>query len=147
MEAKVTWKDGLSFTGTADTGFTIYLGADPAVGGKDDGFRPMELLALSLAGCTGMDVISILRKKRQDVTAFEVRVDAEQTDEHPKVFTRFVVEYIIEGNEIDHAAVDRAIELSSTRYCPVQHMFREDVVIEHKVQINGQPSNVEKLTP
>jgi putative redox protein len=146
METKVTWKEGLSFTGTAETGFTLNLGADPAVGGKNDGFRPMELLALSLAGCTGMDVISILRKKRQDVTKFEVTVKSEQSEEHPKVFTRLLIEYIIEGNEVDPAAVDRAIELSTTRYCPVRHMFREDVLIEHKYQINEHPSNVEKLT-
>jgi putative redox protein len=145
MEAKVKWKERLSFTGTAGSGFTLYLGADTAVGGDNDGFRPMELLAISLAGCTGMDVISILQKKRQDITGFEIKIDAEQAPEHPKVFTHIVIEYLIEGNQVDPAAVDRAIELSSTRYCPVQHMFGEDVIIEHRYQINGQPSKVETL--
>jgi putative redox protein len=144
MKAKVTWRERLSFTGTADSGFTLNLGADPAVGGDNDGFRPMELLAISLAGCTGMDVISILKKKRQDVTGFEVRIHAEQSPEHPKVFTKIVVEYLLEGNDIEPAAADRAIELSSTSYCPVQHMFRDDVIIEHKYSINGQPSKIEK---
>jgi putative redox protein len=84
MEAKVNWKGRLSFTGTADTGFTLPLGANPKVGGDNDGFRPMELMALSLAGCTAMDVISILTKKRQEVTGFEVQVHADRAEEHPK---------------------------------------------------------------
>jgi putative redox protein len=76
MEANVIWQQGLTFTGTADTGFQVPLGAASAVGGDDDGFKPMELLAVGLAGCTAMDVISILQKKRQHVTGFEVRVHA-----------------------------------------------------------------------
>ena len=87
MEAKVDWKGRLTFTGTADFGFSVQLGAKAAVGGDDDGFRPMELIAMGLAGCTAMDVISILRKKRQDVTEFEVQVHVERAEEHPKVFT------------------------------------------------------------
>ena len=81
MDAKVTWKGNLSFTGTADSGYTIPLGTDPSVGGDEDGFRPLELMAVSLAGCTGMDVISILRKKKQAVTGFEVRVHADKADD------------------------------------------------------------------
>jgi putative redox protein len=92
MEAKVTWHQGLSFTGTADTGYLVPLGANPRVGGDDDGFRPMELIATGLAGCTGMDTISILQKKRQDVTDFEVKVHTERADEHPRVFTHIKIE-------------------------------------------------------
>jgi putative redox protein len=123
MDAKVLWQDGLTFTGTADTGFKVALGADPLVGGANDGFRPLELMAVSLAGCTAMDVISILRKKRQTVTAFEVRVRAEQADEHPRVFTHATIEYEVTGNGIDEGAVLRAIELSAERYCPAQSML------------------------
>lgn len=123
MDAKVTWSNGLSFSGTANTGFTVPLGADPSVGGANDGFRPLELMAVSLAGCTAMDVISILSKKRQDVTAFEVQVHADQFDGHPHVFTRAVITYVVAGHAVDEAAVVRAIELSSTRYCPAQAML------------------------
>ncbi len=135
MDAKVTWGDGLSFTGTADTGFTVPLGADPSVGGENDGFRPMELMAISLAGCTAMDVISILQKKRQDVTAFEVHIHAEQAQDHPHVFTRVLVEYLVTGHDVQEAAVERAIELSETKYCPAQAMLRKAVSIEHTYQI------------
>ena len=116
MEARVIWKGGLSFDGTADSGFEVSMGALPAVGGTDDGFRPMELIAIGLAGCTAMDVISILRKKKQDVTAFEVQVRAERSQEHPKVFTRLEIEYILRGNDLSREAVERAVQLSADTY-------------------------------
>ncbi len=123
MEAKVVWSSGLSFTGTADTGFELPLGAHPGVGGSNDGFRPMELLALGVAGCTAMDVISILHKKRQRVSSFEVTITADQSQDHPRVFTRMDIHYLVKGEDIDAKAVERAIELSETKYCPAQAMF------------------------
>ncbi len=123
MDARVTWNGGMTFQGTADTGFTVPLGAEPAVGGDNDGFRPLELLLVGTAGCTAMDVISILKKKRQQVTAFEVKVHAERADTHPKVFTSMQVEYIFTGHNIDPKAVERAIELSEKTYCPAQGML------------------------
>jgi putative redox protein len=135
MEAKVTWKGRLSFTGTAETGFSLLLGTEPSLGGDNDGFRPLELMALSLAGCTAMDVISLLQKKRQDVTAFEVRVHAERAEEHPRVFTHVTVEYLVTGHNVDPVSVNRSIELSATKYCPAQAMLSKAVEIEHKVTI------------
>ena len=147
MEARVVWKERMSFSGTADTGFELPLGSDPSVGGDNDGFRPVELFAIGLGGCTAMDVISILRKKRQDVTAFEVQVHADRAEEHPKVFTHVVVEYHLTGHDIDEKAVVRAIELSSTRYCPAQGMLEQVVPIElvyhiHEDEGQGESSLV-----
>lgn len=130
MEAKVTWQGRMTFTGSADSNFPVQLGTDPAVGGDNDGLRPMELIAIGLAGCTAMDVISILQKKRQDVTGFEVRVHTTRADEHPKVFTHITIEYLIEGRNIDPAAVERAMELSETKYCPAQAMLGKAAPIE-----------------
>jgi putative redox protein len=130
VEAKVVWKERMTFSGMADTGFELPLGADPSVGGDSDGFRPVELFAIGLGGCTAMDVISILRKKRQDITAFEVQVHADRAEEHPKVFTHVVVEYYLTGHNVDEKALVRAIELSSTRYCPAQGMLKQVVPIE-----------------
>jgi putative redox protein len=124
LDAKVTWNGRMSFTGTADTGFSVPLGAEASVGGDEDGFRPMELILTGLAGCTAMDVVSILQKKRQEVTAFNVRVHAERAEDHPKVVTSAVLEYQVSGHALDEAALLRAIELSATRYCPAQAMFR-----------------------
>ncbi len=145
MNASVQWRGGLSFKGTAGSGFEIDLGADPEVGGDDDGFRPMELMALSLAGCTAMDVISILRKKRQEVTAFHVSVKAERAQEHPKVFTRADIEYEITGRGVREAAVRRSIELSAERYCPAQGMLAKLIPIrlDYRIFEGDSPENRE----
>jgi putative redox protein len=135
MDARVIWKEGMSFDGTADSGFEVSLGALPVVGGKDDGFRPMELIAIGLAGCTAMDVISILRKKKQEVTAFEVLVRAERGQEHPKVFTRLEIEYIVRGKDLSREAVERAVQLSADTYCPAQAMFKKIAPMELKITI------------
>ena len=135
MQASVVWSKGMSFTGTADSGHIVALGTDPGVGGDDDGLRPMELMAISLAGCTAMDVISILRKKRTDVTGFEVKVDGDRAAEHPKVFTAFNIHYLVRGHNIDPAAVERAMELSRTKYCPAQAMLGQIAAITLSYEI------------
>ena len=139
MQASVNWDHGLSFTGTADTGFEVPLGAAAIVGGDDDGFRPLELMLVSLAGCTGMDVVSILTKKRQQITGFSVGVEAERADEHPKVFTAITVHYDVRGHNVDPMAVERAIELSETRYCPAQAMLAKSTVVTHTFSIQEEP--------
>ena len=135
MDASVVWKKGLSFTGGAETGFSVPLGADPKVGGDNDGFRPSELILVGLAGCTAMDVISILAKKRQQITGFEVRAHGERADTDPKKFTSFEVEYIMTGKDIDAAAVERAVELSETKYCTVMATLRSAGPITRKITI------------
>ena len=135
MDAQVVWQGKMSFTGRADSGFELPLGAGSDVGGDEDGFRPLELFAVGLAGCTAMDVISILRKKRQDVTAFNVVVHADRAESHPKIFTQVQVEYTIEGREIDPQAVERAIQLSTIKYCPAQAMLEKTVPIVHTYTI------------
>ena len=135
MKASVTLQEGMHFVATADTGFSVDLDASPKVGGADGGFRPLELLAMSLVGCTGMDVISILRKMRQDVTEFKVNFDADHAEGHPKVFTQIRVEYEIHGKNIDTKMVEKAIQLSAERYCPVQAMLEPAVPISHTYKI------------
>lgn len=143
MDAKVTWKERMTFSGTSDSGFELPLGTYPELGGDDDGFRPMELLAIGIAGCTAMDVISILQKKRQDVREFEVGVKAKRTSEHPKVFTQALITYTVTGQGVDEAAVLRAIELSVTRYCPANAMFSKVMPIDlayeiFEADVNGE---------
>ncbi len=134
MDAKVTWKqEGLRFTATADTGGKIDLASKMDEGA--DGFRPMELLAMGLAGCTGMDVISILKKKRQDVVNFEVKVHTEKAQDYPQIWTKTILEYIVTGRNIDPKAVERAMELSKNTYCPAQNMLGKAVNIETKYTI------------
>jgi putative redox protein len=129
MDAKVTWKnDGLLLSGTADTGSVLDMASSQDEG--QPGFRPMELLAVGLAGCTAMDVLSILKKKRQDVVDFEVKVHTVAADEYPKVWTDAKIEYIVTGHDIDPKAVERAMELSRTTYCPAQNMLNKVTNIE-----------------
>jgi putative redox protein len=130
VETKVIWNGKLSFTGTGDNDLTVPLDADSAVGCENRGFKPMELIAIGLAGCTAMDTISILNKKRQDITAFLVKVHAERAEEFPKVFTHIILEYIVTGHNIDPASVERSIELSAYKYCPAHAMLSKACKIE-----------------
>jgi putative redox protein len=114
--ATLTLTNGdMRFEAVVDSGHTIVMDN----GEGDSGARPAELLGVSLAGCTAMDVISILRKKRQAVSRYEVRVSGEQVDGHPHNFTRFDVVHVFEGDGLDPAAVARSIELSAVKYCAV----------------------------
>jgi putative redox protein len=145
MNATVAWRKGLNFTGKADTGFDVPLGSEKELGVAEDGFHPLELMAVSLAGCTAMDVISILMKKKQAVTGFEVKVHTEQAVEFPKVFTQAVITYLVTGKAVEEAAVLRAIELSATKYCPAQAMLGKVVPMELVYEIfedDGNDKNI-----
>jgi putative redox protein len=136
LQSKVVWKGGLAFTGSAEEGYLIPLDAKKAVGGHDLGFQPLQLFAIGLVGCTGMDVISILQKKRQEVTDFTVSADIQRADQHPKVFTKILITYTITGKNIDRDAVERAVELSETKYCGAQAMLNETAEISRKIVIH-----------
>lgn len=123
MDAVLNWKGRMVFEGASDTGFAQKMDADEAAGGDNSAARPMEFIAIGLAGCTGMDVISILQKKKQPVTGFQVQVHAPRAEEHPKVFVSAVIEYLVAGKDVDEAALLRAIELSAEKYCPAQAML------------------------
>lgn len=144
-DAKVTWQGRLTFTGAGNSGFEVPLGADPQVGGDNDGFRPMEMIAIGLASCTAMDVISILQKKRQDVTVFEVKVHADRAGEHPKVFTSAEIEYYLTGRNLDEKALLRAIELSVTRYCPAYAMLSKALPIALKYFVFEEDEHGQRL--
>jgi putative redox protein len=145
MQAKVIWQENMAFTGSADSGFNVQLDSKKEVGGEGRGFVPMELMAISLAGCTAMDVMSILRKKRQDVTGFEVHVDAPRAAEHPKVFTNATVDYLISGHSVDEKAVVRAIQLSAENYCPAQAMLGKVMPIDLHYQIFEEKNGEKQL--
>lgn len=130
MDVLLNWKGKMSFEGASDSGFVQKMDADEAVGGGNSAGRPMEFIALGLAGCTGMDVISILQKKKQPVTDFQVKVHVERAEEHPKVFTSAVIEYLVIGKNVEEAALLRAIELSAEKYCPAQAMLSKAFPIQ-----------------
>lgn len=127
--------EGMRFDVRLGTGHTLTLDAGEEHGGGNAGPRPVEILLGGLAGCTGMDVISILRKKRQQVVGYEVRVRGVRADEHPRVYTGITIEHIVTGHGVDPVAVARAIELSATRYCPTEAMLGVSVPISNAYEV------------
>jgi putative redox protein len=111
----VRWIDGMEFETKTDSGHTSVIDASVRAGGKNHGPSPMELLLLGLAGCTGIDVVEILQKKRLDVTGVQVQVEGRRADTHPKVYTEIDVVYTIKGKDIPERAVEQAIHLSQEK--------------------------------
>ena len=126
---------GITFAGKTDSNHWVPIDGPETFGGSDAGIRPKELLLLSLAGCTASDVISILQKKRAKIDDFEINITAEMTEEHPKVYSKIDLEYVFYGDDVDTKAVERAIELSQTKYCGVTAMLEKALTINHTYRI------------
>lgn len=135
LSTHVRLEAGMHFVAVANSNQPVQL--DSPTSGEMAGAAPMELVLMALAGCSGMDVISILRKKRQQVHGFEVKAHGVRSDEYPKVYTAIQLEFICTGVDIDPAAVERAIELARDRYCPVWAMLRATVDISYSYTINS----------
>jgi putative redox protein len=136
-EAQVTWVGpGLRLVGEASSGPAIVLDhVLPGEEGRETGPRPLELLLIGLAGCSAMDVVSILQKKRQPFTGLQIKVTAERADEHPRVYTHIHLEYVVTGQGVEPQAVERAMELSQTKYCAAAAMLSKAVEITTSYQI------------
>ena len=143
LTAQVILNEGLQFTGTAGSGYTVTMDA-PTPAGHGAGFMPMELVLISLAGCSAMDVLAILRKKEQRVHSLDVRVRGQRQEGSLSVFTAIALEYIVWGEDVDSTAVARAIELSAERYCPVWKMLENTVAITSAFRVM---SDAPILTP
>jgi putative redox protein len=126
---------GITFIGKTDSNHWITMDGPENFYGSNAGIRPKELILLSLAGCTGSDVVAILQKKKVNSSGFEINITAEQQEEHPQVFTKIHLEYVFYGKSIQAKDVERAIELSLTKYCSVTAMLQKAVTIEHSYRI------------
>ena len=136
MDARVTWNDGVSFVATSGTGHRVTMDGPPDHGGRDLGPRPMELILMGMGGCTSYDVLTILKKSRQDVTACEAVLKAERADAVPAVFTKIHVHFVVTGRGLREAQVKRAVELSAEKYCSASIMLRAGgVEITHGYEI------------
>lgn len=123
MKARAKLIEGMAFLGEAGSGHSIVMDGSPESGGRNAGFRPMELLLVGLAGCTAFDVVLILRRGREDVADCIVEVSAERAPEDPKVFTKLHLDYRVKGRNLDEAKVKRAVELSKEKYCSASIML------------------------
>jgi putative redox protein len=135
LSGTVTLLDAMAFTATAGSGNVIQLDSSPDHGGAARGAQPMELLLLALGGCTGMDVISLLRKMRQEVSSYQVELLAKRAEEHPRIMTDISVVHVVRGRSLDPQLIRRAITLSATRYCPASAMLSKAAVLHHRCRI------------
>lgn len=134
--AKITWKDEMAFEASIN-GHTIILDADSNVGGSDRGPRPKILLLAGLGGCTGMDVISILAKMKVVPDEYYMEIEADLTDEHPKVYNRIKISYHFKGNELPLDKLEKAVNLSMEKYCGVTAMLSKTAEVETEIIIDN----------
>jgi len=120
VKSKVTYTGGMQFVASADSGHAVVMDADAEVGGSNTGSRPMELLLMGIGGCSGMDIISILKKKKQQVTGLEANVSGTMADNYPHKYTEISIEFIVRGKAVSEEAVKRAVQLSMDKYCSVK---------------------------
>jgi putative redox protein len=135
MEANLRWQGGMQFLAEADSGHALVLDGPPDLGGRNTGVRPMEMILMGLGGCTGVDVVHILKKSRQAVDGVEVKLSAERADTDPKVFTKIHVHFLVKGEKLNPKHVARAVELSAEKYCSASLMLRGSVEITHSHEI------------
>ena len=135
MNISVNWVDGLLMVGKSDSGHTITMDGPPESGGENLGVRPMEMLLLGVAGCTMIDVVTTLKKMRQDLSHLETKINAERATDHPKVFTDIHIQFILKGQNLDEKKVDKAITLSAEKYCSASIMLGETATITHAFEV------------
>ena len=136
-QTKITHRDGLSFDADLE-GHHIKLDAAEAVGGKNYGPTPKPLMLVSLAGCTGMDVAAILEKMQMPYDSFEVEVDGDVGESHPKTYTDIRIRYVFEGNELDQEKIEKAVKLSQEKYCGVSAMLKEATNVSYEIVTNPE---------
>jgi putative redox protein len=126
---------GITFAGKTDSNHWVIMDGPEEFGGSNAGIRPKELLLLGLGGCTGSDVVTILQKKKAAVDNFEINITSDVAEEHPQVFTKIHVEYVFYGKGLSEKDIERAIELSQTKYCSVTKMLEKAAEITHSFKI------------
>jgi putative redox protein len=135
MKARIKWVENVCFVGESETGHAVVLDGAPDSGGRNLGMRPMEMLLIGMGACTSFDVVTILKKSRQPITDCVAEMHADRADEIPKVFTNIHVHFIVTGNGLNPAQVERAVKLSAEKYCSASIMLSKSVNITHDFEI------------
>ncbi len=134
-KAKIRYTEGLQFVGEADSRHAIVMDGEEKFGGKDSGARPMELLLMGIGGCSGMDVVSILKKKKERLSGLEINVDGKMADDYPHKYTQIDIQFVVKGKGLSEEAVKRAIQLSMDKYCSVKATLEGSAKINFSYQI------------
>ncbi|MFN3595073.1 MAG: OsmC family protein [Thiobacillaceae bacterium] len=135
MKSRVKWIEDVCFMGESGSGHAIVMDGAPDIGGRNLGPRPMEMLLMGAGGCTSVDVVMILKKSRQQITGCEVLIDADRAEDHPKVFTRIHLHFVVRGRGLKPEMVERAIKLSAEKYCSASIMLGKTAQITHDFEI------------
>lgn len=135
MQAEIEWQQSVQFKATSGTGHAIQLDGPENLGGTGAGCRPMELLLMGVGGCTAFDVVTILQKQRQKLTGLKVQVEADRADAVPAVFTHIRIHFVVRGEDLNPRHIERAVELSATKYCSASIMLGKAVQISHTFEI------------
>ena len=131
--AKISWVDGAMFVGEGGCGYTITMDGAPDDGGRNLASRPMEVVLMGMGGCTAIDVVSMLKKQRQDIEGIEVSLVAERADDHPKVFTSVKLVYTVRGRKLSRALIERAVSLSDEKYCSATAMVKRSAKVTNEI--------------
>jgi putative redox protein len=135
MKVRVKWVEDVCFLGESETGHAVVLDGAPEAGGRNIGMRPMEMLLIGMGACTSFDVVTILKKSRQDIVDCVAQIDADRADEIPKVFTKIHVHFVVTGKNLNPVQVERAVKLSAEKYCSASIMLGKSVEITHDFSI------------
>ncbi|MDB4096497.1 OsmC family protein [Methylophilaceae bacterium] len=138
MKTKIKWMQDVSFKGSSESGHEVVLDGPEELGGKGLGMRPMEMMLIGMGGCTSFDVVTILKRSRQQITGCIAEIEAIRADEIPKVFTSIHIHFLIKGIDLQEKAVERAIELSANKYCSASIMLGKSVKITHDFVISEE---------
>lgn len=136
MKARVKWLDNMSFVGESGSGHSVVMDGSPEFGGRNLGVRPMEMLLLGMGGCASFDVVSMLKKGKQDLIDCEVNISAQRAESVPRVYTKIHLHFVVSGNDISEKQVKRAVELSAEKYCSASIMLGKTAEITHDFEIN-----------
>jgi putative redox protein len=142
MKSRIKWVQDVMFVGESGSGHSVVLDGAPEAGGRNLGFRPMEMLLLGLGGCSAFDVLMILKRSRENVTDCVVEVDGERAETDPKIFTKIAMRYIVTGRALDAKKVERAVNLSAEKYCSASAIMAKTAQISHTVEIVEAPISV-----
>lgn len=135
MKTTVKWIDGMTMLGESGSGHGIVMDGPKDLGGRNLGVRPMEMLLLGMGGCTTIDVVSTLKKMRQEVHGCRAEISAERANEHPKIFTKIHVHFVVEGKDLSDKKISKAVSLSADKYCSASIMLGKSVTITHDFEI------------
>lgn len=135
MKARVKWVEGMAFVGETESGHAVVMDGPADIGGRNLGPRPMEMLLLGAGACSSVDVVSILKKGRQDVTDCWVELDADRATTEPKVFTKIHMHFVVVGKSLKPESVERAVKLSAEKYCSASIMLGKSAEVTHDFEV------------